>query len=124
MTTWLFDASVDDDDIPDDVLDITLRFEGDVTVCELRGPLCAVTAASLDAWLGQLRDAGRDRVRVDAAGLTTLSSDGIAVLRAHADGLAAAGGRLQVRHASPAARRALHRSGADELVEGGDAAAN
>lgn len=116
MTTWLFEPAVEGA-TPSDVLEITLRFEGDVTVCVLEGPLCAYTAPVLDGWLGQLRDNGRDRVVVDASEVDSLSSDGVEVIAAHAAHLRAAGGHLQVRSPSPVARRVLELCEAGHLVE-------
>lgn len=119
MTTFLFEPGVEGAGARD-VLDITLRFEGPVTVCALDGPLCAYTAPVLDAWLGQLRANGRHRVVVDARELDSLSSDGVEVIAAHAARLRVAGGHLQVRSPSPVARRVLELCDAVHLVEGGD----
>lgn len=119
MTTWLFDPGLEGAGARD-VLDITLRFEGAVTVCALDGPLCAYTAPVLDAWLSQLRANGRHRVVVDAGGLDSLSSDGVEVIAAHAARLRAAGGHLQVRAPSPVARRVLDLCNASHLVEADD----
>ena len=116
MTTWLFEPVVDGR-AASDVLEITLRFEGEVTVCVLDGPLCAYTAPALDSWLGQLRANGRDRVIVDASEVDSVSRDGVEVLAAHAARLRAAGGALQVRSPSVAARRVLELCGADHLVQ-------
>lgn len=115
MTTWLFGPVHHDD--PREVLDITLRFDGDVTVCRLEGPLCAYTAPVLDAWLDQLHRNGRHRVVVDAGGLDSLSGDGVDVLLDHAARLAATGGCLRVRRTSIAARQVLRLCGAEHLVE-------
>lgn len=120
MTTWLFEPSIDDAGARD-VLDITLRFEGAVTVCALDGPLCAYTAPALDAWLGQLRANGRHRVVVDASDVDSMSSDGVEVIAAHAARLRAAGGHLEVRSPSVVARRVLELCEAGHLV--GDARA-
>lgn len=119
MTTWLFEPTVEGGGAAD-VLEITFRFEGEVTVCVLDGPLCAYTAPVLDGWLGQLRANGRDRVVVDASQVDSLSSDGVEVIRAHAARLQAAGGHLQVRSPSTAARRVLALCQADHLVEDAD----
>lgn len=117
MTTWLFEPGIDGA-TPVGALDITLRFEGDVTVCELEGPLGERTAPTLDSWLGQLFVNGRHRVIVDAAAVDSLSNDGVEVLAAHAARLRADGGVLQVRSPSAATRRVFSRCGADHLVQG------
>lgn len=115
MTTWLFDPS--HDPAAAEVLDITLRFEGDVTLCVLDGPLCAYTAPTLDDWLSQLHENDRIRVIVDASHVASLSTDGVDVLVDHADRCRLAGGRLQVRAPSSAARRVLRLCDAQHLVE-------
>jgi anti-anti-sigma factor len=117
MTTYLFEPAVEGAEARD-VLEITLRFEGPVTVCVLDGPLCAYTAPVLDGWLGQLRANGRHRVVVDASGLDSLSSAGVEVIAAHAARLRVAGGHLQVRRPSPVARRVLDLCEVGHLVEG------
>lgn len=119
MTTWLFEPTIQGGGATD-VLEITLRFEGDVTVCVLDGPLCAYTAPVLDGWLGQLRANGRDRVVVDAREVDSLSNDGVEVIRAHAARLRAAGGHLLVRAPSAPARRVLEQCRAEHLVEAAD----
>jgi len=116
MTTWLFEPTVAEP-TPGDVLDVTLRFEGDVTVCLLAGRLCAYTAPTLDAWLVQLRENGRHTVVVDGSGLGSISGDGVDVLAANADRFRDSGGRLVVRAPSAAARRVLEICGSDDLVE-------
>lgn len=116
MTAWLFDAPVERR--PAQALDITMRFEGDVTVCALAGPLCAYTAPTLDAWLGQLRGNGRTCVIVDLASLASLSGDGADVLRDHAAGFSEAGGTLRVRAASAASAQVLRLCDAEHLLEG------
>jgi anti-anti-sigma factor len=117
MTTWLFEPAVEAGGATD-VLEITFRFEGAVTVCVLDGPLCADTAPVLDGWLGQLRDNGRERIIVDASKVDSLSSDGVEVIRAHAARLRADDGHLQVRSPSAVARRVLEQCQASHLVEG------
>jgi len=117
MTTWLFDAPPDPSG-PSDVLDITMRFEGDVTVCTLTGPLCAYTAPSLQEWLRQLHENGRHKVIIEAEAVVSLSSDGVDVLVAHADRCRRVGGGLQVRGPSPAAQRVFVICEADHLIEG------
>lgn len=117
MTTWLFEPATDRL-AERDVLDITLRFEDDVTVCVLEGPLCAYTAPALDGWLEQLHDNGRRRVIVDAAEVASMSSDGVAVLAGHAARFRVAGGALLVRGASTVAHRVIELCGASHLVEG------
>lgn len=119
MTTWLFEPTVDGGGATD-VLEITLRFEGEVTVCVLDGPVCAYTAPVLDGWLEQLWANDRHRVIVDATEVESLSSDGVEVITAHAARLRAAGGHLQVRSPSTAARRVLELCQAGHLVEGAD----
>jgi anti-anti-sigma factor len=119
MTTWLFDAPPEPSGARD-VLDITLRFDGDVTVCVLAGPLCAFTAPSLDEWLGQLDENGRHKVIVDARGIAALSSDGVDVLVEHAERCRRAGGGLQVREPSRVARQVLDLCDAEHLVEPSD----
>jgi anti-anti-sigma factor len=116
MTTWLFDAPPDTSG-PCDVLDITVRFEGGVTVFVLTGPLCAFTAPSLDEWLRQLGENGRHKVIIDARAIASLSSDGVDVLVEHADRCRRAGGDLQVRAPSTVARRVLDLCDAEHLVE-------
>lgn len=116
MTTWLFEPTVEGGGATD-ALEITLRFEGEVTVCVLDGPLCAYTAPVLDGWLGQLRANGRDRVVVDASKVDSLSSDGVEVIRVHAARLRAADGHLQIRSPSAVARRVLELCQAGHLVE-------
>lgn len=116
MTTWLFDPTTDGPR-PRDVLQITMRFQGDVTVCVLDGPLCAYTAPALHDWLGQLQRNDRHRVIVDAGALDALSGDGVDVLVHHAERCRAAGGALKVRGPSAAARRVLALCDADHLVE-------
>jgi anti-anti-sigma factor len=96
MTTWIFDPTTDHRD-PGDALEITLRFEGDVTVCVLAGRLEAATAPDLDAWLDQLLANGRCQVLVDLRALDALSAEGLAVVDAHAERFTAAGGHLQTR---------------------------
>ncbi|MFP5321973.1 MAG: STAS domain-containing protein [Acidimicrobiia bacterium] len=96
MTTWVFDPPTHHRD-PGDALDITLRFEGDVTVCALAGRLEAATAPDLDAWLDQLLANGRRQVLVDLRDLDALTAEGLAVVDAHAERFAAAGGHLHVR---------------------------
>lgn len=115
MTTWLFEPGVAGDTARD-ILEITLRFEGEVTVCVLDGPVCAYTAPTLDSWLGQLRANGRRRVVVDAAEVDSLSSDGVEVIAAHAARLRADGGALQVRAPSAPARKILELCGAGHLL--------
>lgn len=117
MTTWLFEPAVDGP-VASDYLEITLRFEGEVTVCVLAGPLCAYTAPVLDGWLDQLWTNDRHRVIVDASSVDSLSSDGAEVIRAHAARFRAAGGHLQVRAPSAAARRVLALCQAEHLIEG------
>ena len=119
MTTWLFEPTVDGGDATD-VLEITLRFEGEMTVCVLDGPVCAYTAPVLDGWLEQLWTNDRHRVIVDASDVDSLSSDGVEVITAHAARLRASGGHLQVRSPSTAARRVLELCQADHLVEDAD----
>ena len=116
MTTWLFEPAADEH-APGEFLDVTLRFEGDVTVCLLTGRLCAYTAPTLDAWLGQLHDHDRCTVVVDGHDLGSMSSDGAAVLVDHAARFRAAGGRLLVRAPSNPARRVLELCGAGDLLE-------
>lgn len=116
MTTWLFEPGTGGT-TERDVLEITLRFEDDVTVCVLDGPLCAYTAPALDGWLEQLHDNGRRWVIVDAAGVGSMSSDGVAVLAQHAARFQVAGGALRVRRASRVAHRVLELCGARHLVE-------
>lgn len=116
MTTWLFEPATDRP-VERDVLEITLRFEGDLTVCVLDGPLCAYTAPALDGWLEQLHDNGRRRVIVEAGDVASMSSDGVAVLAGHAARFRVAGGALLVRGASAVARRVLEGCGASHLVE-------
>ena len=116
MTTWLFDPSTDDASARD-VLDITMRFEGDVTLCVLDGPVCAYTAPSLDEWLAQLHDNGRHRVIVDASHVGSLSTDAVEVLVDHARRCEDAGGQLQVRSPSSGAERVLQLCDALHLVE-------
>lgn len=116
MTTWLFEPGILGA-TPSDVLEITLRFEGEVTVCVLDGPLCAYTAPTLESWLGQLSINGRDRVIVDAADVETMSSDGVEVLAAHAARLRATGGALQIRSPSDTARRVFELCGASHLLQ-------
>jgi anti-anti-sigma factor len=117
MTTWLFDAPPDPSG-PRDALDITLRFDGEVTMCALTGPLCAYTAPSLDEWLRQLEANGRHKVIIDARAIASLSSDGVDVLVEHAERCRRAGGVLQVRAPSTVARRVLALGDAEHLVEG------
>lgn len=117
MTTWLFEPASESREA-EDLLDITMRFEGDVTVCVVDGPLCLYTAPVLDGWLEQLHANGRDRVIVDASGIVTLSSHGVEVLASHAARLRADGGVLQVRSPSRTARRVLSLCSASHLVEG------
>lgn len=119
MTTWLFDPT-DDDSPAAEVLDITMRFEGGVTLCVLDGPLCAYTAPTLDDWLGRLQENDRTQVIVDASHLTSMSSDGVDVLLDHAARCRRAGGRLQVRSPSSVARRVLRLCGAQQLLESSD----
>lgn len=116
MTTWLFEPATGRP-APRVVLEITLRFEGALTVCVLDGPLCAHTAPTLDGWLEQLHDNGRRRVVVEAAAVTSMSSDGVAVLAGHAARFRVGGGALVVRGASAAARRVIDRCGASHLVD-------
>lgn len=116
MTTWLFEPATGGP-AARDVLEITLRFEGDVTVCVLDGPLCAYTAPTLDSWLDQLNENGRNRVIVDAANVGSISGDGVDVLADHAQRLRTAGGALQVRSPSVVARRVLALCDADDLIE-------
>lgn len=116
MTTWLFEPTTEGR-TEGDVLDITLRFVDDVTVCVLDGPLCAYTAPVLDGWLAQLVDNGRHRVIVDASDVVTMSSDGVDVLSHHAELLRRAGGALQVRSPSNVTRRVLGLCDADHLIE-------
>lgn len=117
MTTWLFEPGIDGATATD-VLEITLRFEGDLTICVLDGPLCAYTAPTLDTWLGQLQANGRHRVIIDAADVDSMSSDGVEVLAAHAARLRASGGVLQIRSPSVVARRVFELCGAGHLVQG------
>jgi anti-anti-sigma factor len=117
MTTRLFETGADER-AERDVLDITLRFDGDITICMLDGPLCAYTAPALDRWLEQLHDNGRSRVIVDAGGVASMSSDGVAVLAAHAARFRVGGGALGVRNASQVADQVLQLCGARHLVEG------
>ena len=119
MTTWLFEPATDGC-AERDVLDITLRFVDEVTVCVLDGPLCAYTAPVLDGWLDQLEDNGRHRVIVDASDVVTMSSDGVDVLTRHAELLRSAGGALQVRAPSSVARRVLGLCDAHHLIEPDD----
>ncbi|HAS09397.1 MAG TPA: hypothetical protein DCS55_02590 [Acidimicrobiaceae bacterium] len=116
MTTWLFEPTVDGRDATD-ALEITLRFEGEVTVCVLDGPVRADTAPVLDGWLEQLWTNDRHRVIVDASAVDSLSTAGVEVITAHAARLRAAGGHLQVRSPSASARRVLDLSQAGHLVE-------
>lgn len=118
MTSWLFEPGTDGAG-PRDVLDITMRFEGGVTVCSLTGPLCAYTAPTLHRWLRQLEDNDRHRIIVDARELDALSGDGVDVLLHHAARCRAAGGALQLRGPSAVARRVLELCDAAHLVEGG-----
>lgn len=115
MTTWIFDPVTDE--AVRDHLEITLRFDGDVTVCALDGPLCAYTAPVLDGWLGQLHENDRHHVIVDVTGVPSVSSDGVDVLAHHAERFRAVGGALQVRAPSVVARRVLDLCDAGELVE-------
>ena len=117
MTTWLFEPATGRPD-ERDVLEITLRFDGDVTVCVLDGPLCAYTAPALDGWLEQLHDNDLRQVIVDAAGVASMSSDGVSVLAEHAARFQVAGGALRVRNASSVAHQVLELCGARHLVEG------
>jgi anti-anti-sigma factor len=119
MTTWLFEPATDEPS-PGEVLDIALRFEGEVTACVLTGRLCAYTAPTLDAWLGQLHEHGRLRVVVDASELRSLSGDGVDVLAEHARRFRAAGGALHVRSPSKAARRVLELCDAEHLLDAGE----
>lgn len=119
MTTWLFDVPPDPSGARE-VLDITLRFDGDVTVCALTGPLCAFTAPSLGEWLRQLDENGRHKVIVDARDVASMSSDGVDVLVEHAERCRRAGGDLQVRSPSTVARRVLDLCDAEHLVGAGD----
>ncbi|HEX4901404.1 MAG TPA: STAS domain-containing protein [Acidimicrobiales bacterium] len=116
MTTWLFEPTVGET-APGDFLEVTMRFEGDVTVCLLSGRLCAYTAPTLDAWLVQLHDHDRCTVVVDGQDLGSISSDGAGVLVDHAARFRAAGGRLLVRAPSNPARRVLELCGAGDLLE-------
>ncbi len=116
MTTWLFEPSVDET-TPGEFLDVTLRFDGDVTVCLLAGRLCAYTSPTLDAWLVQLRENDRRTVVVDGQHLSSISSDGAAVLVDHAARFRSIGGRLVVRAPSNPARRVLELCGAGDLLE-------
>lgn len=117
MSAGLVDAQVDGGD--ERVrLDITIRFEDELTICVLTGPLCAYTAPVLDGWLEQLRTNGQDKLVVDAAEVETLSSHGVGVLAAHAARLRAGGGRLHVRAPSTSALRVLDLCDAGHLVEG------
>ncbi len=118
MTTWLFEPTTDEPGARD-VLDITMRFEGEVTVCVLGGPLCAYTAPTLHQWLSQLRHNHRHRVIIDVRRLDALSGDGVDVLLHHAERCRAAGGALQVRSPSVVAQRVLALCDAEHLVEGG-----
>jgi anti-sigma B factor antagonist len=119
MTTWLFEPATEERS-EGEVLDITLRFVDEVTVCVLDGPLCAYTAPVLDGWLDQLEDNGRHRVIVDASDVVTMSSDGVDVLSRHAELLRTAGGALQIRAPSTVARRVLALCDADHLIEPDD----
>lgn len=116
MTTWLFEPT-EADPAPSDVLEVTFRFEGDITVCALAGRLCAYTAPTLDAWLLQLLENDRRTVIVDGSDLASISSDGVDVLSAHAERFRSAGGRILVRSLSTAARRVLEICGSEDLVE-------
>lgn len=118
MTTWLFEPATEGAG-PRDVLDITMRFEGEVTVCALAGPLCAYTAPTLHQWLRQLEENDRVRIVVDASRLDALSGDGVDVLLRHAGRCRSAGGALQLRGPSAVARRVLDLCDAAHLVEGG-----
>ncbi len=120
MTTWVSEPGTEER-AQRDVLDITLRFDGDITVCVLDGPLCAYTAPALDGWLEQLHDNGRSRVIVDAAGVASMSSDGVAVLAEHAARFRVGGGGLRVRNASRVAHQVLELCGARHLVGDGPA---
>ncbi len=119
MTTWLFEPAVEGAQATD-ALEVTLRFEGELTVCVLSGPLRAHTAPVLDGWLGQLRANGRHRVIIDASEVDSLSSDGVEVIRAHAARLRATDGHLQVRSPSEVARQVLELCQAGHLVEDAD----
>ncbi len=116
MTTWLFDQTSDDASASD-VLDITLRFDGEVTVCILHGPVGAYTAPTLHDRLTQLHDTGRHRVVIDASHVALLSGDGVDVLVDHAARCRAAGGALLVRDPSAGASHVLALCDAAHLVE-------
>ena len=118
MTTWLFEPGIVGAEASD-ALDLTLRFEGDVTVCVLDGHLDTHTVATLDSWLEQLHVNGRHRVAVDVAAVDTTSIEGIGVLAAHAARLRAAGGVLQIRSPSVPVRRVFDRCGAGHLLQDG-----
>ena len=79
MTTWLFEPTTDGAAHPD-ALDITLRFDGAVTVCVLDGLLCASTAHALDGWLDQLTEQRPPPGDVDLHQVSALSTDGVDVL--------------------------------------------
>ncbi len=79
------------------------------------------TAPALDGWLEQLHDNGRSRVIVDAAGVASMSSDGVAVLAEHAARFRVGGGGLRVRNASRVAHQVLELCGARHLVGDGPA---
>lgn len=115
MTTWLFEPAADVS--PRDVLHITIRLDGELTVCALTGPLCAYTAPTLDQWLRQLEENDRHRVIVDVSDVDAVSSDGVDVLLHHATRCRAVGGAFQLRGASAVARRVLELCGAGHLVE-------
>ncbi len=101
--------------------DVTVRFEDNLPVVEVRGEVDLYTGPRLWERLSGVIDSGHRRVALDLAGVDFMDSTGISVMVMALRRMRAEGGELVVRSPSRATFKLLELTGVARLVtlEGG-----